>query len=168
MNKIISKFLIIIFFIPNLAYSAGSLSESEKKEAGLKKFTPYKSALARIKKAKKYESKGKIEKANKNYEEALKYLYKANKEKSFEPDILNYLGFVNRKLDNYKDAEVYYLMGLEIKPDHHGINEYLGELYVITNRIDLARERLVVLENCSCPEYQELKDVITGIKESKY
>ena len=93
MYKLLSKFLIIIFFIPNLAYSAGSLSESEKKEAGLKKFTPYKSALARIKKAKKYESKGKIEKANKNYEEALKYLYKANKEKSFEPDILNFLFF---------------------------------------------------------------------------
>ena len=98
----------------------------------------------------------------------MKYLYKANKEKSFDPDTLNYLGFVNRKLGNYKDAEIYYLMGLEIKPDHNGINEYLGELYVVTNRTDLAKKRLNVLKNCSCDEYQELKDVIEGIKKSKY
>jgi len=98
----------------------------------------------------------------------LKYLYKANKEKPFDPDTLNYLGFVNRKVDNFKDAEVYYLLGLEIKPDHYGINEYLGELYVATNRIELAKERLEVLKNCSCEEYQELKDVIEGTKKSKY
>tara|TARA_Y100000389_G_scaffold2559_1_gene2537 strand:- start:1577 stop:2080 length:504 start_codon:yes stop_codon:yes gene_type:complete len=167
MIKKLSKLLILLLLIPNLSYSAGS-SESEKKETGLKKLTSYKSALTKIKKAKKLESKGKIEKANKNYKEALKYLYKANKEKSFDPDTLNYLGFVNRKLGNYKDAEIYYLMGLEIKPDHNGINEYLGELYVVTNRTDLAKKRLEVLKNCSCDEYQELKDVIEGIKKSKY
>ena len=167
MIKKLSKLLILLLLIPNLSYSAGS-SESEKKETGLKKLTSYKSALTKIKKAKKLESKGKIEKANKNYEEALKYLYKANKEKSFDPDTLNYLGFVNRKLGNYSDAEVYYLIGLEIKPDHNGINEYLGELYVVTNRTELAKKRLEVLKNCSCDEYQELKDVIEGIKKSKY
>ena len=167
MTRKLLKLLILLLLIPNLSYSAGS-SESEKKETGLKKLTSYKSALTKIKKAKKLESKGKIEKANKNYEEALKYLYKANKEKSFDPDTLNYLGFVNRKLGNYKDAEIYYLMGLEIKPDHNGINEYLGELYVVTNRTDLAKKRLNVLKNCSCDEYQELKDVIEGIKKSKY
>lgn len=167
MIKKLSKLLILLLLIPSLSYSAGS-SESEKKETGLKKLTSYKSALTKIKKAKKLESKGKIEKANKNYEEALKYLYKANKEKSFDPDTLNYLGFVNRKLGNYSDAEVYYLIGLEIKPDHNGINEYLGELYVVTNRTELAKKRLEVLKNCSCDEYQELKDVIEGVKESKY
>ena len=167
MIKKLSKLLILLLLIPSLSYSAGS-SESEKKETGLKKLTSYTSALTKIKKAKKLESKGKIEKANKNYEEALKYLYKANKEKSFDPDTLNYLGFVNRKLGNYNDAEAYYLMGLEIKPDHNGINEYLGELYVVTNRTDLAKKRLEVLKNCSCDEYQELKDVIEGIKKSKY
>ena len=41
-----------------------------------------------------------------------------------------------------------------------GINEYLGELYVATNRIDLAKERLNVLKNCNCEEYSELKDII--------
>ena len=55
-----------------------------------------------------------------------------------------------------------------IKPDHIGINEYLGELYVVTNRIDLAKERLKVLETCNCEEYKELKEIIEGTKKSKY
>ena len=50
--------------------------------------------------------------------------------------------------------------GLKIKPGHNGINEYLGELYIKTNRMDLAKERLEVLENCNCKEYAELKALI--------
>ncbi|MDB2398196.1 hypothetical protein N9V63_00530, partial [Candidatus Pelagibacter bacterium] len=64
--------------------------------------------------------------------------------------------------------EKYYLLGLEIEPNHVGINEYLGELYVVTNRIDLAKERLKILENCKCEEYNELKEIIAGTKKSKY
>ena len=101
-------------------------------------------------------------------EQALKLLYKANKEKPLDPDTLNYLGFANRKVDNIIDAEVYYIMGLEIDPKHVGINEYLGELYVLTNRIDLAKGRLNVLKDCNCEEYQELKSIIDGTKKSKY
>ena len=55
-------------------------------------------------------------------------------------------------------------MGLEIEPNHNGINEYLGELYIVTNRIDLAKERLKVLESCNCEEYNELKEIIAGTK----
>ena len=44
----------------------------------------------------------------------------------------------------------------------------MGELYVITNRFDLARERLKILENCNCEEFNELKEVIEGTKKSKY
>ena len=121
-----------------------------------------------LQKQKSMKKKGKTKKAKKLYNESLKYLYKANKEKPFDPDTLNYLGFANRKVDNLKDAEIYYLMGLEINPKHVGINEYLGELYVITNRMNLANERLEVLKGCNCEEFQELKDVIEGKKESKY
>jgi hypothetical protein len=59
-------------------------------------------------------------------------------------------------------------LGLEINPNHVGINEYLGELYVATNRLDLAKERLKILESCSCEEYTELKEIIEGTKKSKY
>ena len=57
---------------------------------------------------------------------------------------------------------------MQIDPEHKGINEYLGELYVFTNRIDLAKERLSVLKNCNCEEYKELKEIIEGKKQSKY
>ena len=81
---------------------------------------------------------------------------------------MNYLGFTTRKLGDYETGEKYYLLGLEIEPNHKGINEYLGELYVATNRINLAKERLKVLESCKCEEYEELKEIIEGKKQSKY
>ena len=121
-----------------------------------------------IKQAKKYEKKGKIEKATKKYEKAQKLLIVSNKKKPLKADTLNYLGFTTRKLGDYENGEKYYLLGLEIEPNHVGINEYLGELYVVTNRIDLAKDRLKVLENCNCEEYGELKEIIEGTKKSKY
>ena len=163
------KKTIILFFtyllITSNVFGAGSGGDGG--ETKIKKLTPYDSAVNKIKKAKKAEKKGKDKKAKKYYNEALKYLYKANKENPFDPDTLNYLGFANRKVDNVKDAEIYYKMGLEIDPKHVGINEYLGELYVYTNRHNLAVERLEVLKNCNCPEYDQLKAVIAG-EASKY
>ena len=153
------------FLITTSVHSAGSGGDGG--ETKVKKLNSYDSAVNKIKKAKKYEKKGKDKKAEKLYNEALKYLYKANKEKPFDPDTLNYLGFANRKIDNIKDAEIYYLMGLEIDPKHNGINEYLGELYVYTNRHNLAVERLDVLKSCNCKEYDQLKAVIAG-EASKY
>ena len=163
------KKTILIFFtyflITSNAFSAGSGGDGGESKA--KKLSSYDSAVKRIDKAKKAEKKGKEKKAKKLYNEALKYLYKANKEKPFDPDTLNYLGFANRKIDNIKDAEIYYLMGLEIDPKHKGINEYLGELYVYTNRHNLAVERLEVLKGCNCEEFDQLKAVIAG-EASKY
>jgi len=159
------KIILLLFtylLITTNVFSAGSSGGD-----GAKKLNSYDSAINRINKAKKAEGKGKEDKAKKLYNEALKYLYKANKEKPFDPDTLNYLGFANRKIDNIKDAEIYYLMGLEIDPKHVGINEYLGELYVYTNRHNLAIERLEVLKSCNCKEYDQLKAVIAG-EASKY
>ena len=75
-------------------------------------------------------------------------------------DILNYLGFALRKTGDFEKAEKFYLEGLKIDAAHLGINEYLGELYVQTNRIELAKERLQVLNGCKCEEYDELKELI--------
>jgi len=67
----------------------------------------------------------------------------------------------------FENGEKFYLQGLKIDPKHIGINEYLGELYVATNRHNLAVERLEVLKDCNCKEYDQLKAVIAGEK-SKY
>ena len=53
-------------------------------------------------------------------------------------------------------------MGLELDPKHVGINEYMGELFVATNRIDKAKERLADLKDCNCEEYQELIELINN------
>ena len=120
----------------------------------------YKAAKKLVIKAKKLEKKDKLEKALKLYSKAYDKLLKAYDKDKKNPDILNYLGFTLRKAGNFEEAEKFYLAGLEIKPDHKGINEYLGELYVKTNRIELAKERLEVLKGCKCEEFEELKELI--------
>ena len=155
--------ILLITFISTPSYSAGTSDSTTSKVK-----SDYDKAVDLIKFAKKYEKKGKIEKANKRYEKAQKLLIKSNKKKPLQADTLNYLGFTTRKLGDYEKGEKYYLMGLEIEPNHNGINEYLGELYIVTNRIDLAKERLKVLESCNCEEYNELKEIIAGTKKSKY
>ncbi|MDB3894788.1 hypothetical protein N9324_01790 [Candidatus Pelagibacter sp.] len=155
--------ILLITFISTPSYSAGTSDSTTSKVK-----SDYDKAVDLIKFAKKYEKKGKIEKANKRYEKAQKLLIKSNNKKPLQADTLNYLGFTTRKLGDYEKGEKYYLMGLEIEPNHNGINEYLGELYIVTNRIDLAKERLKVLESCNCEEYNELKEIIAGTKKSKY
>ncbi|MAH74736.1 MAG: hypothetical protein CBD57_04935 [Candidatus Pelagibacter sp. TMED197] len=120
----------------------------------------YKDAVSLVKRAGKLETKGKLDKAKELYSKAFKNLEKANKKDKDNPDILNYLGFTSRKTGDFELAEKFYLQGLKIKPDHYGINEYLGELYVQTNQIDKANERLEVLKNCNCKEYGELELII--------
>ena len=161
MIKKIFVFLILTLFATN-SFSAGSDSTSTKVKSN------YDKAVQSIKFAKKYEAKGKLEKAKKRYAKAQKLLLKSNSEKPNKADTLNYLGFTTRKLGDYENGEKYYLQGLEIEPNHIGINEYLGELYVATNRLNLAKERLKILENCNCKEYTQLKEVIEGTKKSEY
>ena len=120
----------------------------------------YNDAVSFIKRAGKLEKKDKTDKAKKLYAQAFDKLEKAHKSDKKNPDILNYMGFTTRKTGNFEKAEKFYLKGLSIKPNHNGINEYLGELYVQTNRIDKANERLEVLKNCNCKEYAELELII--------
>ena len=133
MKKILTLLLILSF--NSQVFGAGSDSSSDSSETGL-----YDQAVKLVKRA------GKLEKA-----------YSSNKK---NPDILNYMGYTSRKVGNFKEAENYYLKGLDLDPKHNGINEYLGELYVQTNRIDKANERLAVLKNCNCDEYSELELII--------
>ena len=136
------------------AYSAGSDSSDDTKS------NYYDDAKKLVKRAGKLEKKEKPEKAKKLYSQAFKKLEKAYSSEKKNPDILNYMGYTSRKIGNFEQAEKFYLTGLSIKPDHNGINEYLGELYVQTNRIDKANERLDVLKNCNCEEYKELELII--------
>ena len=152
-------FIILIaafIFVQYVGTSHGASSDSGSDNY----LDQYKNAKKLILKAKSLEEKNKVDRATKLYSKALGKLEQAYKTDRNNPDILNYLGFALRKTGKLKEAEKYYLAGLKIKPDHNGINEYLGELYIQTNRLDLAKERLEVLKNCKCEEYEELKELI--------
>ena len=164
MKKFLTVLLFVLIISP--AFSAGSSGGSSGGDA--KTSTQYEIALRLINKAKKFEKKNKTDKAQKHYKKAIGHLLKHNKKFPADADTLNYLGFSHRKVGDYENAEIYYSMGLELDPKHVGINEYMGELFVVTNRLDKAKERLAVLEDCNCKEYKELKLVIEGKKESKY
>jgi tetratricopeptide (TPR) repeat protein len=168
MKKIILSLFISLFITTNVFAAGSSSSGSSGNDGGSSATkTNYEKAILLVKSAKKYEKKGKSEKAKKVYLKAQKLLIKSNKKKPGKADTLNYLGFTTRKLGDFENGEKYYLQGLAINPKHKGINEYLGELYVATNRHNLAVERLGVLEGCNCEEYDQLKAVIAGEK-SKY
>ncbi len=153
-------YIILISLISQYAHSAGSDSSDDSKS------NYYDEAKSLVKRAGKLEKKEKTDKAKKLYSQAFKKLEKAYSSDKKNPDILNYMGYTSRKIGNFEQAEKFYLTGLKIKPDHNGINEYLGELYVQTNRIDKANERLDVLKNCNCEEYKDLEQIIKtrGIK----
>ena len=153
MNKILS--LLIVVLISTKSFAAGSDSSSSSSDLSF-----YDEGVSLVKRAGKLEKNDKVDKAKKMYSKAFKKFEKAFKKDKKNPDILNYLGFTSRKSGNFTEAENYYLAGLSLNPKHNGINEYLGELYVQTNRIDKANERLEVLKTCNCKEYQELELII--------
>ena len=154
MKKIIT--LLIFLILSTNLMAAGSDSSS----SDISKDSSYDDAVKLVKRAGKLEKKEKLDKAKKIYAQAFLKLEKAYKTDKKNPDILNYMGYTTRKVGNFEKAEKFYLEGLKIKPDHNGINEYLGELYVQTNRLDKANERLEVLKSCKCEEFKELELII--------
>ena len=128
--------------------------------SGTDEVSLYKSGKKLVLRAKKMEKKDKVEKAQKLYLKALDKLEKAYDKDKKNADLLNYYGYALRKTGDFEKAEFFYLKGLELDAGHLGINEYLGELYVQTGRINLAKERLSILKGCNCEEYEELKEII--------
>ena len=154
------KNLLVIFFTILLSSSLMAAGSDSSSGSSSDKESLYEDAVKLVKRAGKLEKKDKTDKAKKLYSQAFNKLEKAYKSDKKNPDILNYMGFTTRKTGNFEKAEKFYLEGLSLKPNHNGINEYLGELYVQTNRIDKANERLEVLKSCNCKEYGELELII--------
>jgi len=156
-NLLLTVFILLALsfnFNPSKAASGSSGSD------GSGKTSLYKSGKKLVIRAKKLEKKDKIEKAKKLYLKAYDKFEKAYAKDKKDADILNYLGYTLRKTGSLDEAEKFYLKGLKLDSGHLGINEYLGELYVQTGRIELAKERLQVLNGCKCEEYEELKELI--------
>ena len=110
--------------------------------------------------AAKLDKKGKVEKAKLKYKKALNFLLESNAENGANPDTLYYLGLVSAKLDEHENAEIYYLLSLEIESKYFDIYKDLGILYLATNRKNKALEKLKILKSCNSEEYNDLKKLI--------
>jgi len=105
---------------------------------------------------------------NKDFNSAIKVLNNLISEDPngyTKADLYNYLGFATRKQSNpdYELAEEYYLKALDINNNHVGALEYLGELYVETDRRDEALvllDRIKAVAGDSSSEYKDLNKLL--------
>ena len=78
-------------------------------------------------------------------------------------EILNLLGFTNRKLGRMEQAQGYYEAALAIDPKHLGVLEYYGEWFVSSGDMDRARAHLAKIGTIcgtDCREYKLLEQRI--------
>ena len=141
---IFSLFLSQTAFTAGTDDSSGTSSYDGNYKLGLElvKKEKYKSAIGKFKSL--------INKKSDNYTQA---------------DIYNYLGYTHRKLKEYDAAETYYLKALKLDSDHIGALEYIGELYLETNRIEEAKKSLQKIKSVageSSNEYLELSFLINN------
>jgi thioredoxin-like negative regulator of GroEL len=104
--------------------------------------------------------------AGADYKTAADLLQKVLTRQPNNPDVLNLMGFSERKMGEASTALSYYKKALDLQPTHIGANEYLGELYLELKEPELAEQRLAVLQQVcgSCEEYTELKEKIEKFK----
>ena len=158
------KFIILFFFIILVIFKTNAYEghgENLGRE-GPPPAGPYRLGFKELERAIKTEKKGKLKKAKIKFEKALDYFLKANAEDPANPDILNYLGLCSAKLGFDENAEIYYLLGLELNNEHKSLKFNLGAFYFYENRVNEANEVLVSLENCQCDEYNNLKNLLNN------
>jgi len=95
-----------------------------------------------------------------HYSDAIPHLDAALQENPHDADILNYEGYTHRMVGDYTASLDYYNKALAIDPDHKGVHEYLGELYLQTHQPDKAQGELALLTKM-CPSGCDEKDTLT-------
>ena len=94
------------------------------------------------------------------YADAIPHLLTALGDRPHSADILNYLGYSNRMLGQYPQSLAYYQRALTYDPDHKGVHEYLGELYLQMNDPASAQKELATLATL-CPSGCDERDTLT-------
>ena len=158
------KFILLFFFIISIIFKTNAYEGYEENlgREGPPPAGPYKLGFKELERAIKTEKKGKLKKAKIKFEKALDYFLKANAEDPANPDIFNYLGLCSAKLGFDENAEIYYLLGLELNNEHKSLKFNLGTFYFYENRVHEAKNILVSLENCQCKEYLNLKNLLNN------
>ncbi len=82
-----------------------------------------------------------------------------------DAEALNGLGYNHRKLGRLMEGIAYYQQALSIDPGYLRAREYLGEGYVASGQLKLAKQELAeIARRCgpTCEEYVELASAIEG------
>ncbi|HEY4125332.1 MAG TPA: tetratricopeptide repeat protein [Rhizomicrobium sp.] len=95
------------------------------------------------------------------FAEAIPYLNVALEKRPKSANILNYEGYTHRMIGDYNASLDYYNRALAIDPDHKGVHEYLGELYLQTKQPEKAQAELAVLGKL-CPDGCDEKETLTA------
>ena len=153
------NYIFLLFFLISILFKAYAYEGKQENlgREGPPPAGPYKLGYKELERALKTEKKGKFKKAKIKFEKALDFLLEANAEDPANPDILNYLGLCSAKLGLNENAEIYYLLGLELNDQHNSIKYNLGVFYKNQNRTRDYKEVLNSLKNCGCEEYKNLK-----------
>jgi tetratricopeptide (TPR) repeat protein len=83
-----------------------------------------------------------------------------------DPKVLNYIGYSHRKLGDFETGMSYYQQALALNPDFVLAREYLGEGYVASGQVELAKVQLAEIgKRCgtTCEEYQDLAEEIEKV-----
>lgn len=104
-----------------------------------------------------------------DYAKAIPHLEAALAKRPHDADVLNYLGYTHRMVgvseadalrdNDFKMSLTYYQQALAIDPNHKGVHEYLGELYLQMGNLNAAHEemnKLVIL----CPDGCDERDTL--------
>ena len=107
-----------------------------------------------------YEQGRQLAKAGR-YQDAIATLLRVKRQD--DARVLNYLGYSHRKLGDFETGLAYYKRALAIDPNNTLVREYMGEAFVKTGKLDLAREQLREIERrcgTACEPYKLLSEEI--------
>jgi Flp pilus assembly protein TadD len=111
---------------------------------------------------------GKAAIETKDWNAAIKALSSAALRDTRNPDIQNYLGYAYRHTGQLDLAFRHYQRALQLDPRHRGAHEYVGEAYLIVNKLAKAEEHLAALQRIClipCEQYEDLKKAVADYRQ---
>jgi tetratricopeptide (TPR) repeat protein len=84
-------------------------------------------------------------------------------------DAYNWLAYAVRRNGDPAGAIPIYEKALAIDPEHRGAHEYLGEAYLMLNRLPEAKKHLAALDRLCffpCSQYRDLKKAVEAYEKN--
>lgn len=107
---------------------------------------------------------------DKNYTGALPLLQKVVAKDPKNADAYNLMGYATRKSGDPNGSLQFYNQALGIDPRHIGAHEYVGEAYLMLDRLPEAEQHLERLSSIcvfGCAEHRMLKAAVVNYKAGK-